>query len=308
LGTWHEFLAVEPEVFPEWLVSSISILGMPVHFDAPPSYYGLARYVQENHPEIRYLFNGSNADVLTGNARTMELVQGDKYRAWPVWLLKAIALLLQPVSSSKSHGARSAAETLSSIRDRTSIDNPFNRSSTCDWEQVRRSFTQDEIRTVFESKWDYLAKYTASEYLSEQRQQLSLIRDGMSTPNLERQLALFCGREMWFPFTDLALVGAVFSFETLDRYAHDNRVKPLMRMALEAQVPTSVTRKPKGNSSAFEQAVIPWMREGALRPLVQDIERPGYISQADFQKALDDPGWFTWNMLTLDLFKKHGLQ
>jgi hypothetical protein len=79
-------------------------------------------------------------------------------------------------------------------------------------------------------------------------------------------------------------------------------------MALESQIPTSVTRKQKGNSSAFVQAIIPWMREGSLRPLVQEIDRPGYISQSDFQKVLDEPDWFTWNLLTLDLFIKYGLK
>jgi hypothetical protein len=69
-----------------------------------------------------------------------------------------------------------------------------------------------------------------------------------------------------------------------------------------------VTRKPKGYSSVFKEAVIPWMRDGALRDLVQDIERPGYLSWDQFQQVQDDPDWFTWNLLTLDLFQKYGLQ
>ncbi len=308
LGTEHEFLNVEPDKFPDWLVSSISILGMPVHFDAPPSYFAIAKHIQETQPHIRYLFNGANADVLTGNTRSMALVQGDKFRAWPVWSLNLMAAVLKPISASKSNGARTAAETLTSVKDVRSVDNPFNRSSTCDWDLVMKCFSREKVEQYFHSKRGYLARYSSSNYLAEQRQLLSLLQDGMSTPSLERQLGLFCGREMWFPFSDDALIEAVFSFEPIDRYSHDYRVKPLMRMALESQVPASVTRKPKGNSSAFEQAVIPWMKAGSLRPLVQDIDRPGYISQADFQKNLDEPGWFTWNMLTLDLFKKHGLK
>lgn len=308
LGTDHKFLNVEPDKFPDWLVSSISILGMPVHFDAPPSYYAIAKHIQDTHPDIKYLFNGANADVLTGSARSMALVQGDKFRAWPVWSLNLMAAVLKPISASKSNGARTAAETLTSVKDVRSVDNPFNRSSTCDWDLVMKCFSREEVEQYFHSKREYLARYSSSNYLAEQRQLLSLLQDGMSTPSLERQLGLFCGREMWFPFTDDALIEAVFSFEPIDRYSHDHRVKPLMRMALESQVPASVTRKPKGNSSAFEQAVIPWMKAGSLRPLVQDIDRPGYISQADFQNALDEPDWFTWNMLTMDLFKKHGLK
>lgn len=308
LNTEHNFLKVEPGKFQDWLLSSISILGMPVHFDAPPSYFALSEYIQDHHPQIKYLFNGANADVLTGNLRSMALVQADKYRTWPIWLLNIAAVGLKPFSSTKSQGAQTAAETLAKIRDHYSIDNPYNRSSTCDWELVRRCFSVEEVNKVFQSKRDYLSEYSSSKYFSEQRQLLSLLQDGMSTPPLERQLGLYCGREMWFPFTDDKLVEAVYSFEPLDRYAHDYRVKPLMRMALESQIPTSVTRKPKGNSSAFEQAVVPWMREGSLRPLVQEIERPGYMSQAGFQAVLDSPDWFTWNLLTLDLFQKYGLK
>jgi len=209
-----------------------------------------------------------------------------------------MAALLKPISPSKSTGARTAAQTLTSLQDPMSIENPFNRSTTCDWDLVLKYFPKQSVEQIFSDKWDYLAKYSSSQFLCERRQIMSLLMDGMSTPVLERQLGLFCGREMWFPFSDDALIEAVYSFEPIDRYTHDYRVKPLMRMALESQVPASVTRKPKGNSSAFEQAMVPWMKEGSLRPLVQDIERPAYISQTEFQKALDDPSWFTWNMLT----------
>ena len=308
LGTEHSFLNVEPNKFPDWLVSSVSILGMPVHFDAPPSYFAIAQHIENTSPKIKYLFNGANADVLTGNSRTMDLVQGDKYRSWPIWMLKGIAALLKPFSPSKSYGAGTAAEVLTSIEDWGSIDNPFNRSSTCDWELVMNCFPASDIQEVFQEKMELIDRYSSSNFLSERRQILSLVQDGMSTPGLERQLGLFCGREMRFPFTDDAMIETVFSFEPIDRYSHDYRVKPLMRMALETQVPLSVTRKQKGNSSAFEQAIIPWMRDGSLRALVQEIDRPGYISQPDFQEVLDNPGWFTWTMLTLDLFKKYGIK
>jgi hypothetical protein len=219
-----------------------------------------------------------------------------------------MAVLLKPFSQSKSFGARSAAETLSSIRDANSPDNVFNDSSTCDWDLVSAYFSSQEIQNAFRVHRELLSNYSDSKFIVEQRQLLSLLLDGMSTPSLERQLGLFCGREMLFPFSDDAMLEAVFSFEPIDRYSHDHRVKPIMRMALEAQIPSSVTRKPKGSSSVFQQAMVPWMRDGVLKELVQEIDRPGYISQTEFQKALDDPDWFTWNMLTLDLFKKYGLK
>ena len=38
-----------------------------------------------------------------------------------------------------------------------------------------------------------------------------------------------------------------------------------------------------------------------MRDLVQAIERPGFLSKADFEHCLDHPDWFTWRSLTLDL-------
>ena len=308
LGTEHTFLNVEPDKFPDWLITSISILGQPVHFDAPPSFYAIARSIEQSQPQIKYLFNGANADLLTGSSRSLAYVQRDKYRTWPVWALNLMSTLLKPFSQSKSFGAGSAAETISSLRDADSFDNPYNWSSTCDWDLVAKYFSRREFEKMFQFKRDLLARYSSSTLLVEQRQILSLLQDGMYTPSMERQLSIFCGQEMWFPFTDDGLIEAIFSFDPVDRYTHDHRVKPIMRMALEAQIPSSVTRKPKGNSSVFQQAMVPWMRDGVLKELVQEIDRPGYISQNEFQKVLDDPDWFTWNMLTLDLFKKYGLK
>jgi hypothetical protein len=49
------------------------------------------------------------------------------------------------------------------------------------------------------------------------------------------------------------------------------------------------------------------MRDGELSEMVHEIERPGFLSQDDFQMKIEDPDWFTWNLLNLDLFKKYVL-
>ena len=47
------------------------------------------------------------------------------------------------------------------------------------------------------------------------------------------------------------------------------------------------------------------MRKGELSEMVRGIERPGFMERSDFEESLNQPDWFTWNMLTLDLFKKY---
>ena len=308
LGTDHSFIEILPEKYRDWLIRSISILVQPIQFDAPPSYFAVAEYLATDKPEIRYLFNGEPADDLLGNPKSLELVSADKYRNWPIWVLNLLAAGLQPVSQSKYFGVHSAAEILLQSKDPTSHNHFVNQSSTCDWELIMSAFPSQAIRDVFSTNQDLIARYSSTDRMVEQIHIFDLLSHGMNIPSLTRQLGLFFGREILFPFSDDALLEAANSFKPFDRYTYDHRVKPLMKLALESQVSMSVTRKPKGYSSAFEQTIIPWMREGSLRPLVQEIDRPGYISKTDFQKVLNDPGWFTWNQLTLDLFKKYGLQ
>jgi hypothetical protein len=46
------------------------------------------------------------------------------------------------------------------------------------------------------------------------------------------------------------------------------------------------------------------MRDGVLRDLIDGMDRPGYVSKADFDRLRNQPDWFTWNILNLDLFQK----
>jgi hypothetical protein len=47
------------------------------------------------------------------------------------------------------------------------------------------------------------------------------------------------------------------------------------------------------------------MQGGVMRELVEDMQRPDFLSLADFEKIKRDPDWFTWNALNYDLFLKH---
>jgi hypothetical protein len=134
-----------------------------------------------------------------------------------------------------------------------------------------------------------------------------LLTDGMNVPSLERQLGLTFGKEFVFPFADEAIVETVFSFEPLERYTFGHLTKPLLKLALKSQASLGVINKPKGYSSIFNQDVISWMRDGSLSELVHEIDRPSFMSTNDFQSVIEEPDWFTWNLLTLDLFKKYGL-
>jgi hypothetical protein len=48
-----------------------------------------------------------------------------------------------------------------------------------------------------------------------------------------------------------------------------------------------------------------WMRSGVLSEMVNGMQRPDFLNQANFEKIKRNPDWFTWNALNYDLFVKH---
>jgi hypothetical protein len=308
VGTDHTLVKCTPEEYPDLLVQTIEVVGQPLPFDAFPYFLALADYVADRRDDLTRMFHGNIADGLHGVQKSLDIAQGDKYRSWPLPILKLASGLLAPISQSKSYGARKAAETLVDYRDADSPRHYLNSAGLhTDWDLVSRCFPQDAVRRVFASMRDLEKRYLDSDIMVEKVNVLGLLTDSVDHARLGHQLGLWCGREFVFPYGDEAIVKAAFSFEPIARYCFGRRVKPILKTALESRIPTSVTRKQKGYSSAFEQGVIPWMRKGVLYDMVQAIERPAFIERAGFENKIEQPDWFTWKLLNLDLFKKHVL-
>jgi hypothetical protein len=64
-----------------------------------------------------------------------------------------------------------------------------------------------------------------------------------------------------------------------------------------------LTQKSK-RAGGFDNELRKWMKSGVLREMVHNIQRPGYLSLKDFEQSKENPDWFTWNLLTLDIFQK----
>jgi hypothetical protein len=309
LGTDHTFVKITPEEYTHWLVQSIEVAGQPMPVDTTPCFLALADHISSNRGALTSLFHGQIADGLHGVQNSLEIAQGDKYRNWPIPLLKLLGVVLAPVSQSKSYGARKAAETLVACEDINSLDHFLNSVGLLPTHQemVCQCFPQSAVHEALAVRRNLEKGYLDSGFMVEKSNVLDLLTDGVGPASVERQLGLWHGRHFIFPYGDTAILKATFSFEPIARYCFGHRVKPILKSALESQVPTSVTQKKKGFSSAFEQGVIPWMGEGVLCDIVHDIERPAFVDRAGFAKKLKQPDWFTWKLLTLDLFKKHVL-
>ena len=113
--------------------------------------------------------------------------------------------------------------------------------------------------------------------------------------------------QMLFPYLDYEFMQATFAFDPHVRFYAQGRTKPIIKRILETRSDYRNVDRPKGHSG-FDHDLRVWMKDGVLRDMVRAIERPPFMERADFERKLEQPDWFTWNMLTLDLFQKYVLQ
>lgn len=306
LNTKHTFIELAPLQYVQGIIQCIEILGEPPTDDARLCFYLLSEYISKNFPEIKYFFHGAYADGFNGGAAASRALQGDKYRALSGPLLKFLATILSPFSQSKSYGARTAAEILNNTKDISSKDHFLNSIDTySDWEFVEKCFPPDLISDALQIKRSIEYDYLNSKYFVEQVSMLDTLISGVSQHAMERSLGYFSKVEFIYPYGDERIIEASGTFTPFERYVCNHRTKPVLKFALESQTSNFELDKPKGWSGYGMVELFESMKSGALSELVQDIERPGFITRADFEEKLRQPDWFTWNMLTLDLLMKY---
>jgi asparagine synthetase B (glutamine-hydrolysing) len=304
LGTSHTLVPILPEDYPGWLTKTIRSLGRPIPDDVRPCFSALFHSIRASQAGVRRLIHAQMADSLNGMPDSQKLIQGDKYRRWPVPILELLGTLLSPVLPSKAYGARTAAAVLRSTRDQHSASHFLNEMDLyTDMGTLQRCFPAGVIQSAFNSRRALEPAYLGSDVIVEQANMLGLFSDGMDCAGIIWQQGAANGLETVSPFHDDALVETMLAFDPAARYCAQNRVKPILKIALETILPTSETERPKG-WSGIGIDLMAWMQGGVLSGMVHAIERPGFMTQADFNAKVERPDWFTWNLLTYDLFKK----
>jgi hypothetical protein len=304
LGTLHTFYSITPEIYRDSLIKSTEILGRPVIHDVIPCFYALSEFISSQHPEYSNWYTGYFADGLHGVSNSLQVAQGDKYRSWPVPILNFLGKVFGPISQSKSYGAIRAAETLSFARDTNSPQHHLNSvGQFADWDMITKCFDKDEIFAVYAERRNLIASYIDSEFMVENMNTLDLLTDGVEPASVVRQQGLYWGGEYIAPYGDDSILQTVYSFEPLSRYTYSNKVKPILKMALGSRTSVRSINSPKGWSGVGDDLWL-WMKEGVMQDMVHAIERPGFIDSVEFERKLQNPDWFMWNLLTLDVFIK----
>lgn len=309
LGTDHQFVEVRRDDYPDLLCRTTEIIGQPVGHESMPCQLAVARHLAMHRLPIQFLFIGVASDTLLGTEVSRRLRQLDVARKIPLAgpVLRAAAAVLRPVLPDKAYGSRELARLLAALGDEHSPAHPLNSQALfADLEMVERCFGPEAVREAFACRRSIAAAYFEARSIAEQvhlQQLTALLAD--EQPLITRMYSTF-RQKVLYPYLDREFMQAVFAIDPRVRFYWGGRAKPIVKRMLETRSNYPDVDRPKGHSG-FDHDLWGWMREGVLRDMVHAIERPAFMGRADFERKLEQPDWFTWNMLTLNLFRKHVL-
>jgi len=309
LGTLHDSVRIGQKDYPELLLRSVEIAAAPIGHEWMPCHLALAEVLSERHSRISHVFMGVAGDALHGGIRAKRLLQLMRISRIPmaVELLEGLVMLIRPVLPNKAYGSRELAQWLIGTKDPCSPQNPWNAAGLfSDFSMVMKCFGERSTCRAFQERKDQGARYLKVKTQIEAMHSLVLVTSLPEDLSIIERLYQGFRLQVLCPYLDREFILRMFSISPRIRYYAGGRAKPIFKRILENQTGYLNVNKPKGHSG-FVKTLFGWMREGPLREMVQSIERPSFMSKEDFKRKLDDPDWFTWNLLTLDLFKRQVL-
>jgi len=297
-GTQHEYTRISPSDYPALLVDSISMLGRPFGHDSQPAYIGLFRSLGASGPTT--LWSGEAADAIFGRTSSKP-----RYGYLPLPLLWALAIALRPVSPNKARGAQSTFRKMRALHDETNPDHLTNTQARfCDLDTVTRWFGERAVQEAMADRRNLAAQLAVPSSEIERVHMVSLFTSALYCASMDFQFAAAVGCTVLNPYLDEEVIRAVLRIDPEQRYFHEGRTKPLLKLALQERAgPDFVARSKRGGE--IYNDLCGWMRDGVLADLVRSIERPGYVDLKSFQQKIEVPDWTTWDLLLMDLYKKH---
>jgi asparagine synthetase B (glutamine-hydrolysing) len=307
--TVHTFVDFHPKDYAHLLTRTIDILAQPPILMTEPSMLAVAEFAQETGVPARFFFSGQGADTLFGLEGAKKLKGLNYLRRIPaaVSILRGLGTLLKPLTA-HSRILLKGSEILACADKPHAFESPPNTIAVyVDLDTVRRCFGDQAVRAALEYRRDLEIQYLNSDHYLEKVYVIDLLTDTYELGVQRQQLFLAHNREQLHPFFDEDVLRVGFAFHPDERYIKGFRNKYLLKAILEQKTGSAAARKPKG-SSVFEDDWYAWMRSGPLRPLVQDIQLPGFLSRADYEQLVRRPNYFLWGLLVFDVFQKRVLK
>lgn len=314
LQTDHTFIDIPPEDYPDLLIRNIETLAYPIPAESQPCKLAIAEYLSASNSDLHFFFVGTGGDTLHGTtlARKMTLLEKAHDLPFSNLAVASAAVLARPIAPRKAHGLRQIAGMLSELDNPYSYKIPANIIAVyTDINMARRSFGDEALKKAFEYRRQMEVQLLNSDHPIEKVHAMELITDAYETGVLVNHLYLNHHREQIYPYLDEEMIRISYAFDPNIRYLKGQQVKPLLTKILEQHSLASIAHRPKGDS-VFTDDLYAWMKDGLLRDMVEAMDRPSFLSEADFKKLLevpdwdplDEPNWFLWSLLTFDIFQK----
>jgi hypothetical protein len=168
---------------------------------------------------------------------------------------------------------------------------------------ARHCFGDAVLLGALEYRRDFAARYLDSSNCMEQVHTLDLLTWDYEAAVFGYQLFLAHTKQKLYPFLDEDFLRMAYAFDPHVRYMKWLTVKPLLKQILVQKSFPLIARNPK-RGGTFEEDLFTWMKEGLLSERVHSIQRPGFLSQKDFQYLLENPSPFLWELLLFDIFRE----
>jgi asparagine synthetase B (glutamine-hydrolysing) len=312
LHTEHTFVNYTPQDYPDLLIRVIDILAQPPNLETEPSFLAVAEFIRAASWQERYFFTGQGGDTLFGGeaAKKLKALQVIRKIPFAVPLLKGLGVVSAPVT----HHSRTlirGAEIIASENDPDAYVSPAN--DVCvyvldkNWDIIRRCFGDLALRQALADRRNLIAKYSSSQHYLDKVYFIDLSTDLWELAVQRQRLFLAHHIEQASPFFDEDIIKVALTFHPDMRYIKGFRYKHLLRRLLWQKTNAPVAHKRKGPSTVNDDLEA-WMRSGPLRPLVEDIQRPGFLTKQDFETIKQRSDYFLWPLLTLDIFQKRVLK
>ncbi|MBN1583308.1 MAG: hypothetical protein JXA89_21540 [Anaerolineae bacterium] len=318
LETQHTFVTITPQDYPALLVETTETLGFPITAETYPCKLALAKHIKENCENVRFFFLGNGADSLHGTtlAKKVDLVEKVRHIPASSLFLKLAADLINPLAAKKAHGLRQVAGMLPELGNPRSYKIPANITAVySNIEMARRAFGDQALAEALEYRHYIEDVYLGSNHHNEKVHMIEFLNDAYECGAVVNHLYLAHESQQTYFYLDEDVIRIALAFDPGIRFVQGRKVKPLLKAILERTPFSDITRRPKG-ASVFNKGLHDWMQSGPLRDMVLSIERPEFLSKADFNKLLqvptwsplDEPNWLLWNLLIFDLFQKRVLK
>jgi len=312
LHTEHTLVKYTPQDFPGLFTRAVDILAQPPNLDTEPSILAIAEFVQAANWQERYLFTALAADSLFGERESLKLKGLHYIQRLPfaIHLLRGLGTALTPITG-RSQTLIKGANIIASESDPSAFASPSNTFRVyifgSDWEVIRHCFGDQALREAQAYRRNLAAQYSNSHHYLDKVHFIDLLTDTYEISMQRRQLFLAHKLQQVDPFSDEDILKVALTFHPDIRYIKGFKYKHLLKGLLALKTNAPVAHQRKGGSATPED-LITWMRSGPLKPMVDDIHRPDFMSKADFESVLHKSNYFLWHLLTFDIFHKRVLE